>query len=191
MFIPNSTEFCKRVLNLVRSITVPKRHSLLGVHPILSVVCGTDDGHSVTGTLRCIRDNTESRNNLLTVVRYCVHSSIYPHKETVWAFNEPQSEILALESYLNKQSDDIEDVVGLHSYTYPFIEVEEHYTDLPLRKTERTNPNPVASISHINQDTKEVSLEDDSFEHRTTPTLLVPTLALGSLYVLSKLADDT
>jgi len=189
MFMSETSDLCTRTLNLVRCITVPKFHSLLGVHPILSVVCGTDDGSSVVEVLRGFRGDAKRKEKLLAVVQYCVHSSIYPHAKTVWAFNEPQSEILALKSYLDAQSSDVEDIVRLHESTYPFIEVGEHYTDPPIYGSERANPKP-DKVVYTSQRVEEVPSEEDEFTRRTTPTLIVPTLALGSLYILSKLAKE-
>jgi len=189
MFIKNTNEFRTQALNLVRHITTPKAHSLLGIHPILSIVCGTDDSYSVVNMLRNFRSDKTKKSAILSVVEYCVNSSIYPIDKTVWAFNDPQNEVLSLKSYLNEETEDLENVILLHKDTYPFIAVEEHHTSEPIDKDYvkkqvilADQPRPPAK--------KGLPLKENHHSHRTTPTILVPTIALGSLYVLSKIANE-
>jgi len=105
----------------------------------------------------------------------------------LWAFNDPENEIRTLSSYLDGESQDIEYIIRLHSDTYPFIAVEEHHTDLPVVK--RVEAIQIPSVNPAQpHTTKELPLRGNESSHRSTPTVLVPTLALGSLYMLSKFA---
>jgi hypothetical protein len=173
----------------VRHIAPPKSQSLLGIHPILSIVCCTDESRSVIEKLRSLRDQKTHKDALAAVVQYCVNSSIYPHAKTVWAFNEPQNEILALKSYLDGENGELESTIRLHGDTYPFIAIEEHHTSEPIRKRRiesaeilANQPRPLVR--------KDLPSRENQYTYRTTPTILVPTIAISSLYILSKLANE-
>ena len=181
------TDSCIETLNLVRHITVPEHHALMGIHPILSVVCGTDDGFSVIEMLRSL--SSQGKKDLSTVVEYCVHSSIYPHSRTVWPFNEPQSELLLLRNYLSHDTKDLEDAITVHSETYPFIAIDSHYTDPPIVKSTVRGSGGVAGLDGVGG---ECELSDFRHEHgnQAAPSMFVPALALGSLYILSKYTKE-
>lgn len=178
------------ILNFVRHIQVPANHSFLGIHPILSMCFQTDDAHVIAEMLKkCVDDN--SYKEIVDRVNYCVSSSIYPHQSTVWLFNNYQNDILVLEEFFNGRSFDILDCLNLHESTYPFIATDLHYTEEPLenihspiKKSElfvRDNPSKVMPTLTKNK---------TAVDHRSPPSFLVPTVALGSLYVLSKLATE-
>jgi hypothetical protein len=178
------------ILNFVRHIQVPANHSFLGIHPILSMCFQTDDTTVISEMLKkCVAD--KSYKDILDRVNYCVSSSIYPHKSTVWLFNDCRNDVLVLEEFFNGRSYDILDCLKLYEDTYPFIATDLHYTEeplenkyLPLKKAEphsRSNPSRTMLTP-----TKNKSV----VEHRSQPSFLVPTVALGSLYVLSKLATE-
>ncbi len=188
MFVTNNLDLCKRTLNFVRHISVPKSHSMLGIHPILSIMCHTDQGSLIIEKLSSLKLSESEKESIISVVKYCTSSSIYPHDKTVWAFNDSQHEIVSLKSYLDGETKELESVIRLHSDTYPFIAVEEHFTDLPVCRHIEENQMMRTNLSrpHVK---KELPLRENEYSHRTAPTALVPTLALGSLYMLSKLAS--
>lgn len=189
MFVKKTEDLSKHALKLVRHISVPKAHSLLGIHPILSMICQTDESPLVIEKLKTFRSSENEKRLVLSVVQYCLHSSIYPHDKTVWVFNDPQNEVVMLESYLDGETVELEDMILLHNDTYPFIAIEEHSTDLPLYKNDDSKKRMRTDLSRP-REKKELPLRENESSHRTTPTVLVPTLALGSLYMLSKLANE-
>ena len=78
----------------------------------------------------------------------------------------------------------------IHSDTYPFLVSEISYTDEPifrgsssLENRDYTSTVKARSNPHSKPMNKESS-------HRNDPSFLVPTLTLGSLYFLSKLASE-
>jgi len=187
MFINKIKDPHTHTLNLVRCINVPESNSLLGIHPILAVVCNTDNGSAVVDTLKSIRSDENDNALLKSTVQYCVRSSIYPHAHTVWSFNDPEVEIRTLNSYLDGESDDLESIIRLHKDTYPFIAVEEHSTDLPVVRQSKSGPTDDTNRSHIHT-TIESPPRMNEYSYRSTPSVLVPALALGSMYMLSKWA---
>ena len=172
----------KQILNLVRHIQLPKNSSFLGVHPILSMWFQTDDANIIRSRLKATT-STPQADELVHTVKYCVHSSIYPHKSTVWLFNDCSNDVHVLQSYLKRETTDFDDMLTLHSGTYPFIETESNYTDPPIEKSGIPQPKVLPPVRK-NPETPNVGT------HRTTPSFIVPTVTIGSLYLLSQLAKE-
>jgi hypothetical protein len=176
-----------KILNMIRHISVPKNHTFLGIHPILSMYVQSDDVEYITQQLSSQKGILP---NILEAVKFCVASSIYPHKDSVWVFNDPKNDILIFEEFIKGQSSDFIDNMKIHSDTYPFLVSEISYTDEPifrgsssLENRDYTSTVKARSNPHSKPMNKESS-------HRNDPSFLVPTLTLGSLYFLSKLASE-
>lgn len=176
-----------KILNMIRHISVPKNHTFLGIHPILSMCMQSDD---VTYITHQLISQAETLPKILDTVKFCVTSSIYPHKDSVWVFNDPKNDILIFEEFINGQSLDFIENMKIHSDTYPFIVSETSYTEEPIsRGSSSLEKRDYISNIEIRSNPSSKTMKKEN-SHRDDPSFLVPTLTLGSLYVLSKLASE-
>ncbi len=176
-----------KILNMVRHISVPKNHTFLGIHPILSMCVQSDDVEYITQQLSSQKGTLPI---ILEAVKFCVASSIYPHKDSVWVFNDPKNDILIFEEFIHGQSSDFIDNMRMHSDTYPFIVSEISYADEPIVRASSSLENREYTSEVKARSNPHIQKMDKESPHREDPSFLVPTLTLGSLYFLSKLASE-
>ena len=163
------------VVELVSRISVPPSTSLAGEFPIISIVCATDDVNFICDTLR---EFTDTQWVLLSeIIELCVASDVYPHQNTVWPYNDPQVAVdrcrtAATPTHLLCKSAraSIIEAAQLHETTFPFIETP-HFS----MEGDTVYP-PIRENS------------EESRQHNDGPflTLLMPTLAIGSILMLAK-----
>lgn len=172
----------------VSKIKVPEQQSLLGIHPILVVYFQTDDAPSILNSLCSL--SASKAQNLLTLIETALQSSLYPKSRSVFMFNDPLVEIDLLRSALIENSDvgfqELASTFDLFSDTYPFIDTVTESTMLSenIQNTELYE-NPSDSESVL-----EAADNASSKNSNGLATFFIPTAAVGSLFVLSKLARE-
>jgi hypothetical protein len=126
--------------------------------------------------------------DLLATIQYCLSSSIYPHENTIWMYNDMNVEIALLEHFFKKPEtrEEVEDKIyalgqiidhtNLHKNTIPFIEVnlfdEENNLDYIQIQETSSNQKNFDVYSKKNK--------------KNTAQIIAPTLALGGLWFLGK-----
>jgi len=170
------------ILTLVTRIRIDRGYSLLGIHPIISVVLGSDDTDVI---FKKLQDSSfEEINDLCECIDYCTKSSIYPHEKTVWIFNDMDSDIRRIKFLNNDDAASIEDELlrgqflnelsdffEVHKNTYPFIETA--YEELDEADVLKDNPAHESGTERI---------VDPSYHGGASSAgFLIPTLALSSL----------
>ena len=165
------------VLNLVTRIQLPPACYLHREFPILSIICATDDARSVVSTLREFSPKVWAL--VKDCVQYAARSSIYPHAESVWPYNNYEVSLQLLSAICaatlddslekNYALDNLCDDILLHEDTFPFVDVAESFID-----PQELRNNPVGAQSGCN---------DQSL---SSGSLLVPGAVLGSLFFLAK-----
>lgn len=171
----------------VSKIKVPRNHLLLGVHPILAMFFKTDDTKTILDYLLHLTD--KQAESLIQEVSSSLQSSIYPHKHSVWMFNDPNVEIEMLtQALINKEQNaqsELEGILELHGDTYPFIEVmSEPLLDIEDIIQESSYENPI----DLEQDDPIAIPKDKGVN--PLGAIFIPTATLGSLYILSKIAKE-
>ena len=109
----------------VKKIKVPKNQLLLGIHPILAMHFKTDDSQTILNSLDKLTKT--QAEHLVQEVTSTIQSSLYPHNQSVWMFNDPNVEIEMLSQALVHNEEDalieLQGIIEMHHDTYPFVEV--------------------------------------------------------------------
>ena len=175
----------------VSKIKVPPQQSLLGIHPILVVYFQTDNAQSILSSLCSL--SVVKVQELLDLIETTLQSSLYPKKQSVFMFNDPLVEVELLKSALIEKSDvaiqELASTFEIFSDTYPFIDT--------VAESSMLSENIQNRVVYENPEDKELVSEDTSYaieKQAHSPnglaTFFIPTVAVGSLFVLSKLARE-
>lgn len=173
----------------VSKIRIPKNQLLLGIHPILAIHFQTDDPTNIIELLNQL--TSKEANKLIEEVKSTIQSSLYPHKQSVWMFNDPSIEIEMLtQALIHKNQDasfELEGVIEIHYDTYPFIETLceplIYQEDIVSDEEYLENPSRIDETALVQK-----SVEDKGVN--PLGAIFIPTAALGSLYILSKIAKE-
>lgn len=180
----------KYLLELVNDIQLSKNNALLGIHPLLAVYFGSDDTSTILESLKTI--SADDAKKLGSLLYECVSDPAYRHKDTCWTFNDPHVDVSFVKTVISQPKDrnealqkinavqDLVSFLELHKNTYPFIETFYE----PLLEDD------VLKVKNL--DGIKVEYEVIPNIYRENPklgisTIIVPTVALGSLYMLSKI----
>ena len=172
----------------VSKIKVPRDHLLLGIHPILAVHFQTDDVRII---LKYLRQLTKTKaKSLIRDIESAIQSAAYPHKNSVWMFNDPNIEVdMLTQSLINEDlvaGEELQNMIEMYYDSYPFIEVLCE----PLICPEEIIPHPpFENPARIEGGGKTELVEDKGLN--PLGAFFIPTAALGSLYILSKYAKES
>jgi len=172
----------------VSKIKVPHQQSLLGIHPILVVYFQTDDALNILNSLCSL--SVSKVQDLLTLIETALQSSLYPKSRSVFMFNDPLVEIELLKSALIEKNDvafqELASTFDVFSDTYPFIDTVTESTML----SENIQNTPLYENPSDSESVSEVADNDSPKSSSGLATFFIPTAAVGSLFVLSKLARE-
>ena len=188
------------LLSTILEFSPPTHFAYLGAHPILCAYFQTQDPLHISNHLKQL--SNKECNQLLDALKALPKHPKYPHSNTVWQFNDLDAELGMFVSFLQIPTsptdvsnkflalDAILSLLELHRVTYPFIDISftenaldffceteqsEVLAELPMR------PNPSSPQTH-------------QFPIRPKPnglaTLMIPSIALGSLFFAHSLTKD-
>jgi len=169
----------------VSKIKMPPYQSLLGIHPILVVYFQTDDAQTILESLFSLRK--KQVESLISLIETALQSSLYPKDKSVFMFNDPLVEVQLLTSALIEKDEsavqELTSTFEVFTHTYPFIDTVESSDMLQenIRTVYHENPEDSESVPNSNASKDEVN---------GFATIFIPTVAVGSLFVLSKLAKE-
>ncbi len=172
----------------VSKIKVPENHLLLGIQPILAMHFQTDDAQVI---IKGIRKLTKLQaKNLVRDVTSTIQSSLYPHTQSVWMFNDPNVEIEMLTQAIVNENEsatqELQSTIEMHHDTYPFVEVLcEPLIDEEDIISQISIENPI----DVEEDKSSGEVEDKGVN--ALGAFFIPTATLGSLYILSKIAKES
>lgn len=179
------------LISNIKKMSPPTSFYYLGAHPILCAYFNTQDPFEVIHLIKSI--SNKSILELTSILLSIVKDPNYPHENTIWQFNdvaqelgmfltyfqvpkkasEVTSKVLALESLIS--------TIEIHCLTYPFIDLSYVENELDfLCDSEQSDiiqkyetPNPKEQVRPKPQ---------------LISTLIVPTLALGSLFIANNMS---
>lgn len=176
--------------NAIRAIKIEPGNSLLGVQPIVSMFFSTDDAIKIQSCLFALND--ESIKILIESIKNTLINPSYPYEDSVWQYNDPLFEIELFEKALiDREESAIKDVLSIYSTfesSFPFIEVSVE----PLLE-DSVVPFKGEPLT-VSQDSPQEAIENPSQislleSKQNSTTILLPTIALGSLYWMNRLIN--
>lgn len=172
----------------VSKIKVPKNHLLLGIHPILAMHFQTDDAQAILSGLDTL--TKAQAESLVQDIKSTIQSSIYPHKNSVWMFNDPAVEIEMLTQALINEDEsaivELQGTINIHYDTYPFVEV---ICEPLINEADIISEIPIENPVDVEENKSLIEVEDKGVN--PLGAFFIPTATLGSLYILSKIAKES
>ncbi len=182
-----------KYLTLILESSPPSQFAYLGAHPILCAFFGTQNPLDVSQKLKIM--STTECSNLMRCMNELTKNPKYPHASTVWQFNNVDEELGMFFSYLQPAHspsslsnkilalNTIQSLIETHCITYPFIDISyiENALDFMCESEQST----------ILEDT---TPQQNPLPSRPKPqgvsSILIPSIALGSLFLAKSLAKD-
>lgn len=170
-------------------IECPPSHSLLGIQPIISMFFSTDDAQKIKNCLFAL--NAQSASLLIESIELTLANPDYPYENSVWLYNDPIFEIELFKKAIVEDNAlakiDVCEIYEMFELTYPFIEVafEPILEDsiVPFKGKPLTINNQGSDIERENPVYETTDIVQKS------PTILIPTIAVGSLYWINRMIN--
>lgn len=185
-----SNQLSSLILRDISKIEIPNGFCFLGVYPILMGFFKTNNPEELIQAIKTFSE--KNFEDLFKTINYCISSSIYPHEDTIWMYNDSSAEISIFEHFFKniKTKEDVElkikalrqiiDQIKLHKSTLPFIEVNLFDDEKNLDYIE------IQETSSLKSETA-VYLEKSK---KSKTCMIAPTLALGGLLYIGKTIGD-
>lgn len=172
----------------ISKIKVPKNHLLLGIHPILAMHFQTDDAQAILNGLSIL--TKVQAKKLVQEITSTIQSSVYPHKKSVWMFNDSNVEIEMLTQALVNEDEaaisELQGIIEIHHDTYPFTEA---LCEPLINEEDIISQISIENPKDVEEDKPSVEIEDKGVN--PLGAFFIPTATLGSLYILSKIAKES
>lgn len=178
-------------LNIILNSPPPPHFAYLGAHPILCAFFGTQNPFDVSQRISIL--STKECLELVKCIQQLTKNPKYPHANTVWQFNSMDEELGMFFSYLQPTSElsnkilarnTILSLIDLHCVTYPFLDISFVENELDFM---------CDSDQSSIQETQQMPLQNP-LPTRPKPhgvsTLLIPSIALGSLFLAKTLTKE-
>ena len=148
----------------------------------------TDDAETILNGLNIL--TKAQAKSLVQEITSTIQSSIYPHKKSVWMFNDPSVEIEMLTQALVNEDEfaitELQGTIEIHYETYPFIEV---LCEPLIHEEDIISQIPIENPRDVEEDKFSREVEDKGVN--PLGAFFIPTATLGSLYILSKIAKES
>lgn len=185
---------------------LPPNKALLGLHPALCAYLGTDSISRVRAFL--LHATLDVGADMCAAISACVASDAYPHKSTVWQFNDPNTELYILRQAFNGRASESErrsalnDLVmtlDTHGDTYPYIDTDFVENELeffcessecPSWDAQTAAPEPIRELAAEDSAEQVQSRPNPPTQSAPAAAFWIPTLAAGSLLIASLVAKD-
>lgn len=176
---------------MVSRIKVPENMALMGVLPILAILFGTDDATQVIYRMSLLDSDMAKR--ISEKVQASIMDPAYPFSSSVWQFNDPDSDISALDEALNDLNSfamhDFEAYASLYSDTLPFINVA--YEEMDPASVLNFTSNAISAAPGIENPCAEPATEARHRRDLGPSAVIIPSVAVGSLVLLSSKLKET
>lgn len=176
---------------MVSHIAVPENMALMGVLPILAILFGTDNASHVIGRME--RLSSAAAREVSEKVQATVIDPKYPLSSTVWQFNDPASDVSALEEALKDLGSfamhDFGTYVNLYHDTLPFINVA--YEEMDPASVLKFTSDPASTLPATENPHTKPATEASPRKDLGPSAVIIPSVAVGSLVLLSSKLKET